>query len=249
MILVSSAVGSWELKALIEKQGVHCESSFLESGDACFEGQGPHGLTGVGIERKRLRDMLDCINDGRYNEQRVLMSKRYSFSFLIVEGYWKPDIRSGILLRGLPQPNGTVVWTDQWGQGMSRQMYYKLRRYLFSVALSGVFVLYTRDVAHTAYDICECFHYFQKPWQDHKSMLSLHQRTLTIPTLNRRASLTRRWAFELGGVGMQYSEDAERIFRTPRLLANSEEQDWMKVPGIGPKTAIEIVKEIGGYKR
>lgn len=78
-------------------------------------------------------------------------------------------------------------------------------------------------------------------------MLALHQRTLSIPTLNRKASLTRRWAFELEGVGMEYSEGADRIFRTPRLLANSEERDWMKVPGIGPKTAIHIVKEIGGY--
>lgn len=249
MILVSSATGSWELQSLIQKQGVLCEKTSLASGDACFEGQGPEGLTGIGVERKRLRDMLDSINSGRLNEQRGRMTGPYGFSFLILEGYWRPDIRTGILMRGLPQPDGKMVWTDQWGQGMSRQMYYKLRRYLFSVSLAGMHVLYTRDVAHTAYDITELYHYFQKPWREHKSMLAMHQQSVTIPTLNRRAGLTRRWAFELAGVGMQYSEDAERVFRTPRVLANSEERDWMRIPGIGPKTAIEIVKEIGGYKR
>lgn len=250
MILVSSAVGSWELKGLIEKQGIACDATALEYADVCFDGYGPEGLVGVGVERKRLRDMLDCINDGRYSgHQRIGMHKMYQFRFLIVEGYWRPDSRSGILYRGVPQPDGKMIWTDQWGQGMGRVMYYKLRRYLFSVSLSDVHILYTRDVAHTAYDITELYHYFQKPWDEHKSMLTMHQRTLTIPTLNRKASLIRRWAFELEGVGMQYSEDAERIFKSPRLLANSEERDWMKVPGIGPKTAIEIVREIGGHKR
>lgn len=249
MILVSSATGSWELQALIQKQGIVCEKTFLHSGDACFDGYGPEGLTGIAVERKRLRDMLDSINSGRLNEQRGKMTIEYGFNFVILEGYWKPDTRSGILLRGIPQPDGTMVWTDQWGQGMARQMYYKLRRYLFSLMMAGTYVLYTRDVAHTAYDITELYRWFQKPWLEHKSMLAMYQRTLTIPTLNRRASLTRRWAFELEGVGMQYSADAERIFKTPRLLANSEEQDWMRVPGIGPKTAIEIVREIGGYKR
>lgn len=250
MILVDNATGSWELQSLIQKQGIACDKAALAGADACFEGYGPDGTTGIGVERKRIRDMLDCIDTGRYSgHQAVMMRGMYGFRFVALEGFWRPDTRSGLLLRGIPEPDGKMGWTDQWGPGMHRVMYYKLRRYLFSVMMTGVHLLYTRDIAHTAYDIMELYHYFQKPWHEHKSQLALHHRTLTIPTLAHKPGLVRRWAFELEGVGMQYSADAERIFKTPRLLANSEERDWMRVPGIGPKTAIQIVREIGGYRR
>jgi ERCC4-type nuclease len=248
MILVSSAVGSRELRQPLEQLGHGVESTSIHYGDACFEGYGPEGLDAIGIERKRLRDMLTCIGDGRYNAQRVGMEKMYAFSFLILEGVWAPNPH-GVLYRGIEDKQGGIFWTPNWGEGMGIQMYAKLRRYLFSVSLSGVHVLYTRNLYQTAYDIHELFHYFQKPWRDHKSMLALHQRTVTIPTLNHRASLVRRWAFELEGVGMEKSADAERLFRTPRELANAEESQWMKIPGVGAHTAIDIVKQIGGYSR
>jgi ERCC4-type nuclease len=252
MILVDAAVGSHELQSWIRRLGPVCDSTHLVYGDAAFEGHGPEGLCGIGVERKRLRDMLNCIDDARYTgHQRIGMSKQYQFSFLIIEGVWRPDIVSGLLYRQVTQKSldsTSNVWTPQWGQGMREQMYYKLRRYLFSVSLSGVHVLYTRDISHTAFDIVELYHYFQKPWREHKSMLQMHQRSLTLPTLNARPNLVRRWAFELDGVGNQYAHEAGRIFRTPRQLALSDEDDWLKIPGIGPKTAIDIVRQIGGVK-
>jgi ERCC4-type nuclease len=252
MILVDAAVGSHELQSWIREARPVCDSTHLVYGDAAFEGHGPEGLCGIGVERKRLRDMLNCIDDARYTgHQRIGMSKQYQFSFLIIEGVWRPDIVSGAALSPshAEVPRLHLQRLDAAvGQGMREQMYYKLRRYLFSVSLSGVHVLYTRDISHTAFDIVELYHYFQKPWREHKSMLQMHQRSLTLPTLNARPNLVRRWAFELDGVGNQYAHEAGRIFRTPRQLALSDEDDWLKIPGIGPKTAIDIVRQIGGVK-
>lgn len=260
MILVDAAVGSRELRDLIGRQGIPCDCTHLDFADACFEGQGPHGLTGIGVERKRVSDMLNSIDTGRYTgHQRVGMSQMYGLSILIIEGYWKPDLRSGLLLEGHPKSDGSVFWSPQ-RPGGSKVMYHKLRRYLFSVALSGVLILYTRDIGQTAYDICELYHYFQKPWRDHKSLLALHRgyfwrhqtshtdSLMSIPTLNKKPSLVRMWAAQVDGIGVQYSGDAERIFKSPRELANADEAEWYEVPGLGMASAKSIVRQIMGVR-
>lgn len=258
MILVDGAVGSRELLDLIRRQGIPCDVAHLPYADACFEGHGPHGLMGVGIERKRISDMLACIQDGRYaGHQRVGMSKLYQVSVLVIEGTWKPDPRTGLLLEAIRKPDGMVVWADR--KSGRRVMYRTLRRYLFSVALSGVIILYTRDIAHTAFDITELYHYFQKSWGDHTSMQQTHRGyfwqqdgatrdLMALPTLAHKPSLVHRWAAELPGIGVSLSEDAERVFKTPRDLANSEVEDWQLIPRVGPVKAKAIVGQIRGQK-
>lgn len=260
MILVDSAKGSWELQSLLQRQGIQTDKASLPYADACFEGNGPDGMVGIGVERKRIQDMLDCIDDGRYTgHQRVGMAHMYRFNFLILEGYWRPDTRSGLLLFGIPKPDGKMFWADKSPRGQ-RVMYRKLRRYLISVSLARVVVLYTRDIAHTAYDIAELYHWWQKQWRDHKALLAMHlgsfaeydgrtDELMTVPTLDRKPSLVRRWAAELSGIGVVKSGEAERIFRTPNALANSDETDWVKIDGVGAGTAQSVVAEIMGWKR
>lgn len=257
MIIVDSAVGSWELQSLVVAQGIACEKSHLPYADACFEGHGPEGLVGVGVERKRISDIIACIDDGRFTgHQRLGMAQMYKFLFLIIEGYWRPDTTNGILMEGHPKRDGTLVWSP-YRPGGRVVMYRKLRRYLFSMSLGGVIVCYSRDIHQTAYDICELYHWFQKRWLDHKSLLAMHRgyfwqqdgrtdQLMAIPTMSRKPSLVRRWAAELKGVGVSLSEDAERVFKTPMALATADELDWLRIPKIGIAKAQSIVKEIGG---
>lgn len=263
MILVANDINrrdidSRELQSLIQRQGVSCDRSSLDFADACFEGQGPDGLVLVGIERKRLSDILKCIDDGRLaGHQLVGMRPMYRFRFLLIEGVWRPS-KDGLLLEEHVKQDGRVYWGPERPQG--RVMYHKLRRYLFSVAMSGVIVIYTRDITHTAYDIVELYHWFQKRWRDHKSMLEMHRgyawqyqtrhtdELMMIPTMERKPPLVRRWAAELNGIGVKLSEDAQRVFKTPRELADADESDWMNVPGVGMKMAKEIVGEILGRR-
>lgn len=251
MILVDTATGSRELQPLIARQGISCEVTPMKYADATFEGYGPGGLVGIGIERKKVREFLDCIKNGRYTGyQRVGMAKMYPrFCILMIEGLWKPDRRSGMLLHGIEDDKGGVFWTNKWGPGMDRVMYYTFRRYLFSVMLSGVYVLFTRDITHTAYEITELYHYFQKAWRDHTALLQMHNDFLSLPTLDKAPSVVRKWAFALDGIGTQYSEDAERLFQRPLDLANGDELDWMQIPGVGADTAQKIVRQIRGVRR
>ena len=123
-------------------------------------------------------------------------------------------------------------------------MYSKLRRYLISVSLSGVSVILTRDMWHTAYDVAEHYHYFQKPWDNHTSLLETQK--LNIPCLTGKPSLVRKWASDIEGVGVKLGMEAEKLFKRPIVLANSQESDWLRLNHIGVATAQKIVKEIYG---
>src|ERR1700722_12533217 len=230
MILVDSRVGSIELLPLIKKIGVPCTKTVLEFGDAYFTGNGPKGEINIGVERKTLGDMLNCIDSNRYaSHQRLGMAEMFDRSFLIIEGQWSPSI-DGTLMEGRPKRGGNF-W-EPLKYRSNRVAYSKLRRYLFSVSLSGVVVLYSSSPFQTAYDICEIFHYFAKPFASHTSLLGIHR--IEIPSLIEKPSLCRRWADSITDVGIKFGMEAERIFgRSPIRLANSTEEDWLRIPRLG----------------
>jgi ERCC4-type nuclease len=238
VILIDNRVGSKELLPFVQRVGYTAQLDHLEFGDACFEGNGPRGRMGIGIERKTLSDMLNCIDDSRYAaHQRPGLLAMYDRSILIIEGIWKPDAVSGYLMECIR----TLEWRPlRYRMQMTR--YAKLFRYLLTVQLAGQIVIQTRDMEHTAYNICECFSYFQKKWDDHTSLLETQK--LNMPALAGPPSLVRRWAADLDGVGVKYSMEAERLFRTPFELAQSNEADWLTIPGIGVRTAQSIVRQI-----
>lgn len=232
-----------EFVRLIKGMGVNAELNSLEYGDFAFEGKGPDGSIMIGVERKALHDLLNCIQDGSFNAQRIGMQQMYQVSVLAVEGHWRPHDNTGVLMEGY---NGGVSWGFcKWRS--RRTMAAEVSRYLYSVQLAGIMTAQTRDKWHTAYTVCDLFHYFQKRWDDHTSLRDIKK--IAIPMLTYHPSLVRKWANDLEGVGTKLSELAARHFKTPLKLANSDESDWLRVPGIGAKTAQDIVKQIWGMKR
>lgn len=244
MILASNDKGALEVVTVIRQRGIACQQQPLECSDFCFEGNGPLGRIGVGIERKRLHDMLACIEDARYTgHQRVLMKQAFDVSVLMIEGMWRPHTADGSLMEGHLDKWGRLGWTPVKYRHKPTA-YAMLRRYLFSVALSGVIVCYTRDPEQTGYDVTEWFHYLQKPWKEHTGLLAMQR--IAIPTLDRKPNLTRRWASALTDIGVELSDRAAQRFSRPISLAVADEEDWESIPGIGRATAQKIVKEIQG---
>jgi ERCC4-type nuclease len=233
-----------ELMPHFKQIGVTSEKADLVFGDFMFEGKGPHGTVSIGIERKRLHDMLHCIDDARLSgHQLVGMKQMYDVRVLLLEGHWKPHEPQGVLMEGF---HGGMNW-GYCRYRSQRTMYSKLYRYLISVAMSGVIITHSRDLWHSAFNICEWYHYFQKPWQNHTSFQEIQK--IAIPTMHGKPKLVRLWANAIEGIGTKLSQDAERIFRTPLALANADEEDWLRIPGVGVKTAQQIVKEVWGVKR
>lgn len=235
---------SQDLMRHIKNIKVPCETAQLPYGDAMFEGRGPDESTvAVGIERKKLHDMLNCIEDSRYAAHQLPgMKSMYSVSILLIEGHWKPHDPTGYMMEGF---NGGLSWGYLAGRRRATQ-YAMLYRYLISVQLAGVIVTYSRDPWHTAYNICEWYHYFQKKWNQHHSLMEMQK--LVLPTLSGRPSLTRKWAACLTDIGSKLSGDMQKVFKRPIDLAHASEDELLKVPGVGMKTAKSIVKEIWGRK-
>lgn len=245
MILLS-AESTTELRDMIRRRGVPCDRSPLLFGDVCFEGNGPHGTMLIGIEMKKIHDMLNCIDDARFSaHQRTGMSQMYKVSILNIQGYWRAHDESGLLMEGFLNRDGELKWAYCRPAGRT-VMYSKLRRYLFSVSLSGVHVTYTRDIVQTSIDIVEWYWYFQKRWKDHTALLEMQK--LNIPSLTGKPPLVRRWAADLEGIGVKFSDDAAKLFKKPITLATSDEMDWLRIPGIGVPTAQSIWREIHGVK-
>lgn len=246
MIYVDQRKGSIELLPHLQRfaQSIDVEKSHLEFGDVAFEGKGPDGTLAIGVERKTLHDMLNCIDDARYaGHQRPGMKQLYDLSILMVEGMFKPHDPDGFLMEGF---NGGMSW-GYCKYRSQRVMYAKLYRYLMSVQLSGVFVTYSRDIIQTAFNVCEWYHYFQKAWDQHISMREMHR--IAMPSLIARPPLARRWAKELDGIGVKLAEQASRVFKTGLELAEADEREWLRVPGVGVKTAQQIYREVRGLKR
>lgn len=241
MILVDNRVGSKELLPYIRAAKCTAELTQLQFGDCAFEGNGPNGRIMVGVERKALGDMLSCIEDSRYAAyQRPGMLSMYNKSILMVEGVWKPDTATGYLMECI----SSLTWRPYRHRGGRMTAYNKLFRYLLTIQLSGVVVITSRDLEQTAYNVCECSHYFNKKWDDHTSLLEMQK--LNLPDLNGRASLVRKWAADIDGIGVKHSSFAEKLFKTPYDLARSDETQWLTIPGIGVKLAQSIVKQIHG---
>lgn len=249
MILIDPRAGSGkadrggDLLPYIQHLKVKAQKETLPYGDAAFEGNGPRGKIAIGIERKQLSDVLNCVDDARFaGHQKIGLKQIYQFNILIVEGIWKPDNATGYLMECI----STLTWRPyRYRSQMVR--YSKLFRYLLSVQLSSTPVIITRDIEHTAFNIVEVYHYFQKKWDEHTSMLEVQR--ISIPDMNSKPTLTRRWATDLEGIGVKLSQDAERVFKRPIDLAQGDESDWLRIPGIGVAKAQAIVREIRGWVR
>lgn len=244
MILIDPRVGSGvadrggDLLPYVQALKVKAEKSQLPYGDACFDGNTSQGRGSIGVERKQLSDILNCIDDGRFSgHQKIGMKQLYQINFLIIEGVWKPDSSTGYLMECV----SALTWRPyRYRSQMVR--YSKLFRYLLSVQLSGTSVIITRNIEHTAFNIVEMYHYFQKKWDDHTSMLEVQK--IALPDMNQKPSLVRRWASDLDGIGVKMSQDAGSMFRSAYDLAHSTELDWMKLKAVGVATAQDIIRQI-----
>lgn len=243
MIYVDQNVGSRELLPLIRSTGEKAELMALPFGDFMFEGKGPEGDISIGIERKALHDMMQCINDHRFSgHQMPGMKSLYHIRILIVEGQWRPHEPTGVLMEG--HRGGSI-----WGQFRGRHgktMYAALQNYLLSVSLSGFIVIRTTSTWETASVVVATYHYFQKTWDKHTSLQELHQ--VAVPSLFGPPSLARVWAASLPGVGTKLSELVIRRFRTGLAIAEADEDEWLEVPGIGPTLAKKIFRAIRGVR-
>lgn len=229
MILIDRREG--ELVELIE-DGVTVE---LEYGDATFQGNGPDGEVSIGIERKRVGDLINSIASGRLSGHQLPgMFEAYQHIYLIVEGEFKEDPVTGELL--------VHKWGRTWTKPERGKRIWRVKdvsHYLSSLeVITGVIVKNTRSMWETAQLIMHLQSWWQKEWGWHKSHLQMHKIQPSSAFLRpSKAPLIRRIAAELPGIGFDRAAKVETFFGTLESMWYADLADWAGIPGIGKVTA------------
>lgn len=245
-ILVDSRVGSKEIEPFLISQKLPTELLTLDYGDFAFEGNGPDGPVLVGVERKRLTDLLSSMRTGRLaGHQLQGLLSTYSPTYLIVEGIfrcghdnvletpgWSRDM-SGLGRGWIPVRVGT--------QGF---LFSEMDNFLTSLEnIAGLKIRYTSSKTQTAQTLASLYAWWGKPWAKHRSLGVVY--TPAPPTIDLvEPSLLRKIAVQLPGVGWEKATAVERKWRTVVDMLLAEVQEWETLPGFGKVLANRIVNAL-----
>lgn len=231
----------------------------MEYGDAAFFGkwEGGESISICG-DRKKLNagykvrgvatgrsDMIQCILEtGRHIQQiQDAYEAGYKFQFLIVEGIFRPNPSTGTL--EVRSGNKWVVTTPQVEYSRVDDYFNQISYYL------NIMVKFSASPKETARIILDLYRMFQKPPEDHHTLLRFHQPPESYAQLMERPSMLRRIAKELPNVDWVRSKAIEDHFGTlqefSRVLALTDDREKSKilrqVPGIGKVIADNIVAD------
>ena len=215
--------------------------------DACFASVDEKIIA---CERKKIGDLCQCINDGRFLFQMQNCKEAGAdYLCLILEGTMRASPEDGLLeipTWGVNDRTGRRA--EVWTPVKPAIMHSRLIQYLLELQLlAGILVFQTRDVKQTAAVVLSLYSFFQKPIDDHSSLKQFYtDRPPQVALI--RPGLVKRVAKELDGVGWTRASDVAEHFDSVHSMMNATESEWMKIPGIGKKIAKSVVLSISGKK-
>jgi len=238
MIYIDNRIGSKDLLSLMPKNSA--ELTHLEYGDAAFMGRGPGDIPiPVGIERKRLNDMLTSMTTGRLSGHQIPgLVMCYDVVYLVVEGLWRANPQSGLL-----EKPGRKGWSPV-RLGARQFMAKELWSYLNTLQiLAGVYVWRTGTARATAQWVTNLYHWWtSKPLDAHKSHMAKH---VPFAKLTRsKQPFVQRAAEQLASVGTVRAKAVADHFGSVLAMALAIESDWTAIDGIGKTLAKRIMEEI-----
>lgn len=238
MIHIDSRVGSRELARYLPADSVRLTR--LQYGDAMFLGNGRDGVpVTIGIELKTVGDLMRSIVDGRFSGTQLPgLLRDYHVVYLILEGRYRAEPATGLL----QVPGGNQIWRDA-DFGAKRWMYRDLHGFLTTVeSRHGVRLRLTYDRRESARVVAELYHWWvDKTWEEHRSACQFD--TSGEPTL-LPASLLRRVAAQLRGIGWTRAQAVEQHFSSVIDMILAPVEEWMRIPGIGKVVARNVVEDI-----
>lgn len=186
----------------------------------------------VAGERKHIPDLLQCINDNRHLEQiRGARQAGFTNIFLVVEDQFRETADGDVELR-----------RRRWErQGFD---YGRLESYLHQLEYyAGVRVFITRNARETASKVINLYRMFQKPPEEHASLVGFYEPPVPV-SLGERPSLKRRSFNQLHSIGWELSGRAEEHFKQWSLIeALGAGKEWENIEGVGPGIAGMIYKD------
>jgi ERCC4-type nuclease len=253
MIFVDRREGSVDLAPLLKTKAIITDMVF---GDVAFTGNNNDELISIGIERKRIRDLVNSISTGRLSGHQLPgMVNAYDRSYIVVEGMWRGDKNSGELL--ISRDYGKTFRSLY--QGNRRWSATAIHNYLTSVeTFIGVPYRLTRDARDTAKTIDMLYAWWQNIHR-HTSHISAHkkdnrdkpetkicslspmvvQNATTLKGVNKQV---RMFALQLPHIDTKRSIDIARHFSCVKDMFEASNEEWLAIDGIGKATVSSIMK-------
>jgi ERCC4-type nuclease len=239
-ILVDNREGSKELVnySPLDECGLLCR---LESGDACFSGNGPRGDLAVGVEVKSVLDLISSMNTGRLQATQVpAMLEQYDVTWLLVYRRFTVG-KSGELLIATGSE-----WRPQY-LGSKPMPYGYLEGHLTTLTMAGVHVKCVSDVAEAAWWLGVLARWYAKPWKNHKSLQTFDRsRSVSPQPMDKEMRdpitlMIAEMASHLPTVGYKRAVAVAKHFGSVVDMVNATEEQWAEVEGVGKVVAREAV--------
>lgn len=236
IIYIDDRVGSKELVDLVED----AIPVSLEYGDICFTGNGPDGQVEIGIERKKIGDLINSISSGRLSGHQIPgLLDTYYRTYIIAEGICRENPTTGEL-----EVLRATKWTHL-DRGRRKFAYRDVWAYLTTIeTMTGIVVRHTANTMETVRHIEWLYRWWSKKWEAHHGHLQLHKPPQTILLRVEKPSLIRRVASELTGIGWMRSREVEKTFGTLRKMFEAKESEWRGIEGIGKLTSRKAWREL-----
>lgn len=243
MILVDSRIGSADLATPLRAMGLPAELVTLDSGDVAFEGRGIGGkVLSIGIELKKLGDLVSSLRTGRLAEQVSRMlgpDPAYDYAWLLVEGRWSADDQGQLVKLN------KRTWKVLPG-GMSAAEFQK--QILTFELCGGMHVRHCIARPDTLRFIASLYRWFTDKSMDlHRSHLAVHTPVTFLPVSDFRAAIQR-----FPGIGARTSLVVEQVFGgSLRRAVTASVLEWSEIEVVdgkgksrrlGMKVAEKIVK-------
>lgn len=231
-IYIDKRVGSNELYAPLQQRGVPVEMTTLEFGDCCFIGNGAESHVVVGIERKRITDLLQSLTSGRLSGHQLPgLNESYQHRWLLIEGQYR-ESKDGLI---------EIPRKGDWE--LVRLHFAALENYLLTLTLrGGLHVQHTYNIRESAAWLHALWAWWtKKEWREHRSHLALHD--AADYAMFSRPTLVHRMAAQLPGID-EKAKDVALKFKTVTEMVAAEEHTWREIPGIGKITAQRVVKAL-----
>lgn len=221
----------------------------LNSGDVAFAGNGPSGDIMVGIEVKKVPDLLSSESTGRLAATqlpRLLMD--YQEIYLLVIGNYRPGSD------GTLQVERGNHWTN-YRVGNRVVPYAYIEGFIIELQATGVGFGRVENNREAAWWIRTCEHWWSKPWDKHRAMKKFDNSGPALMPGDendpeyRRLKAMANVMKGLPNMGWERAWAAARHFDSLGDAFSATVKEWSEIDGIGFTIADRVVETIHGRKQ
>lgn len=218
--------GLWED---LKKTKLPLEKGKLDAGDLCFLGKGPDGEVTVGVEFKKLKDLLSSLRSGRLQGHQLIGMQQFDFRYLLIEGEYRSDDRGLVTVRSR---------FGEWRPAQGSFRASELDKTLIGLPLrAGVYVWQTHTRRETVRWIESLYRSFTDcSWDAHGSHIAIYRPPTLAPISDFRTTIST-----FPGIGTKTSLHVEEHFGgSIRKAVRARAKDWAGIAGIGAKVAQRV---------